>query len=157
MGTEIERRFLLRDDSWRPARKTVSCLQGYLACGPPTAVRVRIMDAAAKINAKRLTTEISREEYEYDVPLEDAQEILDRLCIGTIIEKWRHYVDFKGFTWEIDEYEGANAGLITAEIEMTHEEQEFPMPPWIGDEISSDPRYLNSSLAEHPYCEWGYA
>ena len=157
MGIEIERRYLLRDEDWRENARTVACRQGYLSCGPPTAVRVRIMDEVATINAKRLTTKISREEYEYQIPLDDAHEILDRLCVGCVIEKKRHYVEFEGFTWEIDEYEAANAGLVTAELEITHEDQQFPLPPWLGDEISDDLRYLNSSLAQHPYSEWGCA
>lgn len=123
-------------------------------CGPPTAIRVRVMDGEAHLNIKRRTTEIARVEYEYPIPLADAEEILDRLCIGTVIEKKRHYVDFEGFVWEIDEYEGANQGLITAEVEMEREDQEVPIPPWVGEEVSSETRYLNASLAMHPYRDW---
>ena len=123
-------------------------------CGPPTAIRVRVMDGKANVNIKRRTTEIAREEYEYPIPLADAEEILERLCIGTVIEKKRHYVEYEGFTWEIDEYEGANHGLITAEVEMEREDQEVPIPPWVGEEVSSETRYLNSSLAMHPFRDW---
>ena len=112
------------------------------------------MEGKANRKIKRRTTEMEREEYEYPIPLPDAEEILDWLCVGTVIEKKRHYVDFKGFTWEIDEYEGANHGLITAEVEMAREDQEVPIPPWVGEEVSSETRYLNASLAMHPYQDW---
>lgn len=154
MGTEIERRYLLKDSRWRPADRVVACCQGYLVCGPPTAVRVRILDEIATLNVKRLTTDLSRDEYEYRIPLKEAQEIIDRLCEGRLIEKKRHYVEYEGHTWEIDEYGGENAGLVTAEIELTREEERFAVPPWVGAEISKDHRYLNSSLAQRPYSRW---
>lgn len=154
MGIEIERKFLVNDDSWRPARRAVRFRQGYLALGPPVAVRVRIMGEHANINVKKATLDIRREEFEYPIPLEDAEAILGALCTGHTIEKTRHYVEYKGLTWEIDEFEGVNRGLIVAEVELEREDQPIPLPPWVGREVSSNPKYLNASLAVRPYTEW---
>lgn len=99
--------------------------------------------------------DLRREEFEYPIPLEDGEEILERLCVGSTIEKTRHYVEYEGFVWEIDEFEGLNAGLVVAEVEFERENQTIPLPPWIGEEVSSDPRYLNSNLALKPYSQWG--
>ncbi len=155
MGVELERKFLLYSDEWRPAQRVQRFRQGYLATGPPVAVRVRVMDDRANINIKRVISDIKREEFEYAIPLKDAEEILERLCVGHRIEKTRHYVEYEGFVWEIDEFEGENAGLIVAEVEFERENQTIPLPPWLGEEVSSDPRYLNANLAFRPYSQWG--
>lgn len=154
MGIEIERKFLLRNDDWRPSRASKHYRQAYLTPGPPVAVRVRLQDDTAHLNIKASTTDIRREEFEYAIPLAEAEEILERLCIGFAIEKTRHFVDHEGFTWEIDVFEGENAGLIVAEVEFAEENQNIPLPPWVGEEVSSDPKYLNASLALHPYSHW---
>ncbi len=155
MGIELERKFLLKNDEWRPARRVVKFRQGYLATGPPVAVRVRVMDGQANINIKQATSDIKREEFEFAIPLKDAEEILEGLCVGHRIEKTRHYVEYEGLVWEIDEFEGENAGLVVAEVEFEREDQTIPLPPWIGEEVSSDPRYLNASLDLQPYSQWG--
>ena len=154
MGIELERKFLLNSDTWPPAQRVQRFRQGYLATGPPVAVRVRVMDGHANINIKQATSDLKREEFEYPIPLKEAEEILERLCIGYRIEKTRHYVEYEGFTWEIDVFHGENAGLIVAEVEFDHENQTIALPPWIGEEVSSDPRYLNASLALRPYSQW---
>ena len=154
MGIELERKFLVNSDEWRPALRAHRFRQGYLATGPPVAVRVRVMDNQANINIKRATSDIKREEFEYPIPVEEAEAILDRLCVGHPIEKTRYYVEYEGFVWEIDEFEGENAGLVVAEVEFERENQTIPLPPWIGEEVSSDPRYLNANLALQPYSQW---
>ena len=155
MGIERERKFLVNSNGWRPAQRAVRFRQGYLATGPPVAVRVRVMESRANINIKRATSDIKREEFEYPIPVEEAEEILNLLCVGHPIEKTRHYVEYEGFLWEIDEFEGENAGLLVAEVEFERENQAIPLPPWIGKEVSSDPRYLNANLALEPYAQWG--
>lgn len=154
MGIELERKFLVINDDWRPAGRAVHCRQAYLATGPPVAVRVRVMDGQAYINIKKAAIDLRREEFEYSIPLEDGEEILEGLCLGSTIEKTRHYVEHEGFVWEIDEFEGLNAGLVVAEVEFERENQAIPLPPWVGMEVSLDPRYLNANLALKPYSQW---
>ncbi len=155
MGTEIERKFLVKDGAWQAvASSGISILQGYICTGPPAAVRVRIAGDTATVNLKRSTSGITREEFEYVIPPDDAAEMLGHLCEGHVIQKRRHTVAFNGSTWEVDVFEGANQGLVVAEIELESEDQSFDKPPWLGDEVSGDPRYLNTSLSLHPYNEW---
>ena len=155
MGVEIERKFLVRDDSWRPADRSERLCQGYISTGPPASVRVRIAGDSAILNIKRQTGTITRDEFEYPIPVVDAVAILGGLCTGHPVEKTRHYVAFAGLTWEVDIFEGLNVGLVVAEVELEREEQDCPLPPWVGDEVSRDSRYLNSQLALRPYSEWG--
>ena len=150
MGVEIERKFLVRDDSWRPAATGVIMRQGYLAVGPPASVRVRITGEKADLNIKKSTLAIARAEYEYSIPLSDAEELLAGLCEDHIIEKIRFRIEHAGMTWEVDEFLGANAGLVVAEIELEHEHQTFERPPWLAEEVSGDARYFNSSLSRAP-------
>ena len=154
MGIEIERKYLVVGRGWRTAARSVQCRQGYLTPGPPCAVRVRIIDGRAYITIKSATRGIKREEFEYPIPVEDAEAMLERLCVGHAIEKRRHYVEHRGATWEIDEFEGVNAGLVVAEIELEHEDQPVELPDWVGEEVSDDPRYLNANLSREPYTEW---
>ncbi|HNR35371.1 MAG TPA: CYTH domain-containing protein [Candidatus Hydrogenedentes bacterium] len=155
MGIEIERKFLVRDESWRnEADAGIVCVQGYLCVGPPVAVRVRIMGVSANINIKKSTLIIQRDEFEYPIPLDDAKELLAGLCDGYPVEKTRYRLPYGGYTWEIDEFAGVNAGLVVAEIELPREDAPFERPPWLGAEVSADPRYLNSSLSRHPFTHW---
>ncbi len=157
MATEIERKFLLRDESWRQEKilKQVRYRQGYLGSCPASSVRIRISDHDAFLNIKGATIGASRLEYEYPVPEADAAELLDQLCDKPLIEKTRFYVDYHGLTWEIDVFEGENTGLVVAEIELDAVDQTFDMPPWAGKEVTEDERYYNSCLAKSPYSEWG--
>lgn len=154
MGTEIERKFLVTDLSWRVGARAETCRQGYILAGPPVSVRVRIMNDRATLNVKKGGVGPSREEYEFPIPLADARQMLDSVCAGHPIEKTRHYVEYEGMTWEIDEFSGVNAGLTVAEIELESEDQSFAMPPWAGEEVTNDPRYFNARLTEHPYADW---
>ncbi len=130
MGTEIERKFLVNGAAWRDGAAAESCRQGYLAFGPPVAVRVRVMGEDATLNIKTATTAIRRSEFEYEIPMTDAEAILGTSCTGAIIEKTRHCVEYGGKTWEVDLFGGANAGLIVAEIELDAEDEHFECPPF---------------------------
>ena len=156
MAVEIERKFLVANDSWRAAvKKHGDYRQGYLASMVGnSSVRVRITDEHANLNIKSMTLGVTRQEYEYEIPLQDAREMLDKLCVGPVIKKTRHLVDYGNHTWEIDVFDGDNAGLIVAEIELGAEDEAFELPAWAGKEVSDDKRYYNVCLAQHPYKEW---
>jgi len=154
MPREIERKYLVMGDGWRAGAEGVLCRQGYLCVGPPVAVRVRIMGEESTINVKAAVVDITRDEYEYPIPMGDAEELLEHHCMGHPIEKTRHVVRFAGKKWEIDEFHGVNGGLIVAEIELDNAEEEFEKPPWLAEEVSGDPRYLNSHLTMHPFSKW---
>lgn len=154
MSLEIERRFLLKDDSWQPADRTVRCRQAYLAAEEDLVVRVRIMGDQACLAIKTRAAGIARHEYEYPIPLDDAEDLLAGPRRGAIIEKSRHYVTHAARTWEIDVFKGANAGLTIAEIELDDEHESIDLPSWAGLEITGDPRYLNANLARDPYAAW---
>lgn len=158
MATEIERKFLVRDDSWRAeADAGIVMRQGYLIGAEKASVRVRVSGEHAYLNIKSATLGVQRQEYEYEIPLSDAEEILDTLCQRPLIEKTRYHVRHGGHTWEIDVFEGDNAGLVVAEIELGAEDEPFERPPWLGEEVSHDKRYYNVCLVKHPYKEWGQA
>ena len=116
---------------------------------------MRVADGQAWLNIKSATLGIQRTEYEYEIPLSDADEMIANLCHGAAIEKWRHFVPYAGHVWEIDVFEGANQGLVVAEIELDDVAEVFEKPPWLGAEVSDDPRYYNVCLVDHPYCDWG--
>jgi adenylate cyclase len=155
MAQEIERKFLLRGDGWR-ARVTGSLpmKQGYLASHQACSVRVRIAGGQAFLNLKSATLGVERYEYEYEIPVTDAEEILHTLCERPFIDKVRHHVPYAGHLWEVDEFEGENAGLVVAEIELGHPDEPFARPEWLGAEVSHDPRYYNVCLLKHPYSRW---
>lgn len=155
MGIEIERKFLLANSDWRDqAGDPVRFRQGYLVGSDKSSVRVRIEGERAFINIKSATLGIQRQEYQYSIPLEDAEKLLDELCDKPLIEKNRFYIQNKKHTWEIDEFFGDNQGLIVAEIELKHEEEAFDKPSWLGNEVSDDTRYYNVCLVKHPYKDW---
>ncbi len=154
MGVEIERKFLVASDAWRPqVRRSEPTRQMYLASHEGCSIRVRIAAGRASLNIKGRTLGARRLEYEYPVPLEDAHSMWDGLG-GPSIEKIRHIVEVGGHTWEVDEFGGANAGLVVAEIELSAEDEAFARPEWIGEEITEDFRYYNVCLAERPWGEW---
>ncbi|TDY02976.1 CYTH domain-containing protein [Thiohalophilus thiocyanatoxydans] len=155
MATEIERKFLIRDDRWRQqADAGQRIAQGYLIGARDASVRVRIEGDQANLNIKSATLGIYRQEYEYSIPLEDAREMLDNLCEKPIIDKVRYHVSHAGHLWEIDVFEGENVGLVVAEIELDSEDEAFEQPDWLGQEVSDDARYYNVSLVNHPYKDW---
>ncbi|MFO7953653.1 CYTH domain-containing protein [Thioalkalivibrio sp.] len=154
MGREIERKFLLASDAWR-ARVVRSqyMRQGYLCGNDRASIRVRVDEEGASLNIKSATLGVERDEYQYDIPLDEAHRLLDTLA-GPQVEKTRHWVDVDGWEYEIDVFEGANAGLIVAELELPRSDAKFPRPDWLGEEVSHDPRYYNTELARNPYREW---
>jgi CYTH domain-containing protein len=156
MATEIERKFLVKSDAWREGPPGTEIRQGYLARGEKHVVRVRLAGDEAFITVKGAGKGISRSEFEYPVPVEDAREML-ALCPPPLIEKTRHERHHAGHLWEVDEFHGDNAGLIVAEIELDAEDRDFEKPDWVGEEVSDDPRYLNARLAERPWRDWGAA
>ena len=154
MGIEIERKFLLAGDAWRGLGQAVLLRQGYLSSARERVVRVRIEGEQAMLTIKGANVGASRGEWEYPIPLADAVELLDGLCEQPLIEKYRHRIEHAGMVWEVDEFLGANAGLIVAEIELASEDQPFEKPEWIGAEVSGDARYYNANLIRHPFSQW---
>ena len=154
MGQEIERKFLLANSDWKSQADAGSTLcQGYLSSTPERTVRVRIKGQQAWITIKGKSEGISRQEFEYEIPVEDAKELL-LLCEKPLIEKTRYLVRDKDLTWEIDVFEGENSGLVLAEVELPSADLEISLPGWIGREVSDDPRYYNSALIKHPFSTW---
>lgn len=158
MGLEIERKFLLRSEAWRAqARSRVLMRQGYLSSGGRCSIRARIAGEQAWLNMKAKRSGMTRLEYEYPIPVGEANEILDELCDGPLVEKYRHEVAIGAHVWEIDEFLGDNAGLVVAEIELASESETFERPDWLSDEVTSDERYYNFNLAKHPFKLWTVA
>ncbi len=155
MGIEIEKKFLLKGGEWKQLAVGIAYRQGYLNSVKERTVRVRTINDKGFLTIKGISVGATRLEYEYEIPLEDAQALLDELCEKPLIEKNRYKVDFDGFTWEIDEFFGQNDGLIVAEIELESEDQSFDKPQWVGEEVTGDSRYFNSNLIKNPYSQWG--
>jgi adenylate cyclase len=154
VGVEIERKFLVRGDAWKRLGEPVFFRQGYLSSHKERVVRVRIEGDRAVMTIKGRNVGATRGEWEYPIPMADAVELLDGLCEQPLIEKYRRRIDFAGNVWEVDEFLGANAGLVVAEIELGSEEQVFDKPEWVAEEVTEDLRYLNSSLIKHPFSAW---
>ena len=152
MAVEIERKFLVTGDAWRSGDSTYYC-QGYLNTHQDRTVRVRIAGDKAFLTNKSFLSDTNRLEFEYPIPVDDAQQML-KLCDQPPVEKNRFIIPHVGFEWEVDEFLGANAGLIVAEIELESSDQSFEKPDWIGEEVTDDPRYLNSHLTKKPFSEW---
>ena len=153
MGIEIERKFLVTGHAWRNT-SGVLFRQGYLNRDKARTVRVRIAGESAFLTIKGQSTGATRAEFEYPVPLGDAQALL-ALCDGPLIEKTRYRVQHGEHCWEVDEFAGDNAGLVVAELELASEDEAFTKPDWLGEEVTHDARYFNSNLATHPFSHWG--
>ncbi|HEY9636645.1 MAG TPA: CYTH domain-containing protein [Coleofasciculaceae cyanobacterium] len=154
MATEIERKFLVKGEEWRSLGTGTIYRQGYLSTKQGCSVRVRLVGNQGYLTIKGLTEGFSRAEYEYPIPAEDAQEMLDILCDRPLIEKTRYKIEFAGLTWEVDEFAAENQGLIVAEVELTDAKQIIELPDWVGNEVSDDPRYYNVNLTQHPFNRW---
>ncbi|MBW4616615.1 MAG: CYTH domain-containing protein [Desmonostoc vinosum HA7617-LM4] len=154
MAKEIERKFLVQGDDWRKLAKGSFYCQGYIATLGAATVRVRIVGNQGYLTIKGPSIKYSRSEFEYLIPLEDAQQMLNTLCDRPFIEKVRYTVELGDLIWEIDEFEGVNKGLILAEVELSNEEQKIELPTWIGEEVSENPKYFNSNLVKHPFSQW---
>ena len=155
MATEIERKFLVNGDSWRDAVLSQErIMQGYLANNQNATVRVRVKGEQAFLTIKGAARGISRSEYEYPIPVSDAEAMLAELAVSPPIDKVRYRVRHGDQVWDLDVFAGDNAGLVMAELELEHEDQPFDLPDWAGTEVSGDPRNYNVNLARHPYKHW---
>jgi len=155
VSLEIERKFLVNTSLWHPdPSRGIRYRQGYLSTDPARVVRVRTAGPAGFITVKGKTIDTVRSEYEYAIPLADADAMLDGLCLRPLIEKVRYREDVADLSWEVDVFEGDNAGLVVAEVELPDARAEVTLPPWAGKDVSADPRYFNSNLVRHPFTQW---
>ena len=154
MGVEIERKFLVGGDAWRTLGQATLLRQGYLSTDAARTVRVRIDGEQAFLTIKGKSVGASRGEWEYPIPVNEAAELLDGLCQQPLVEKVRRRIAVGPHTWEVDEFLGANAGLVVAEIELASEDEAFEKPDWLGREVTGDVRYFNSNLIRQPYSQW---
>jgi len=154
MALEIEKKFLVKDDTWRAHAAGIVYRQGYISVSEEHTVRVRMAGKRGFLTIKGGSVGGGRQEFEYQIPTADADEMLTTLCTKPLVEKKRYNIAFAGFTWEVDEFFGENDGLIIAEIELEYIDQPFPKPDWVGAEVTGDSRYYNASLATYPYRAW---
>ncbi|MFG1348291.1 CYTH domain-containing protein [Xanthobacter autotrophicus] len=150
MPVEIERKFLVKSRSWRAGARASAIRQGYLCSGSGATVRIRIADAEAFVTVKGKTQGISRAEFEYPIPLRDAEVMLETLCVRPLIEKTRYFLEHAGKLWTVDVFDGENDGLVVAEVELTGPDEPVALPDWVGEEVTDDPRYRNSALVSAP-------
>lgn len=154
MSKEIERKFLVTGVEWQYKNQGVFYLQGYLSTEKDCSIRIRVGGRKGYLTIKGETQGTMRDEFEYEIPLNDARELLNNFCMHPLIEKRRYIVNFGGLTWEIDEFESENKGLILAEVELTSEDEKIDFPDWIGKEVTGDPKYYNVNLVRNPYSKW---
>lgn len=154
MAKEIERKFLVRGDTWRNLAEGQYYCQGYVPTQGKQTVRIRIIGEQGYLTLKGPVVGISRSEFEYQIPVADARAILAELCQTPLIEKYRYQITLDNLVWEVDEFLGENRGLIVAEVELTHAEQTVELPNWIGTEVTGDPKYYNSNLVKTPFNSW---
>lgn len=155
MATEIERKFLVVSDDWREnIQYSKHYIQGYFATDRACSIRIRMCDDKANLNIKSATLGITRSEYDYPIPADEAREMLQTLCKKPLLEKTRYFVKENNHLWEVDVFSGDNEGLVVAELELESRDQELRLPDWIGEEVSDDPRYYNTCLVDNPYKNW---
>lgn len=154
MAIEIERKFLVHRELLPVLPVGETILQGYIPALNRITVRVRVRAGRAWLTLKGASTGIRRSEFEYEIALADARDMLAELCQAGVIEKTRHEIVHAGMRWELDIFAGANAGLIIAELELPHEDQPFEKPDWVAEEVSADPRYSNQALLQNPWTWW---
>ena len=155
MAQEIERKFLTKSDAWRSNAIGRFYRQGYLSTVKERTVRIRTIRNQGYITVKGIAKGAARAEYEYEIPVKDANEMLDTLCEQPIIEKMRYEIENNELIWLVDEFEGVNKGLILVEVELSDENQKIVLPDWVGAEVTGDPNYFNSNLTRNPYLGWG--
>jgi adenylate cyclase len=155
MGVEVERKFLVSDESWRDeVTSSTRIVQGYLAQTPRATVRVRVKGDSGFLTIKGASVGVARSEFEYEIPMADALAMLDELAQGPVIDKVRNLVPVGAHLWEVDVFAGENAPLVMAEVELADAEESFTLPGWAGPEVSDDHRYFNVNLARTPYSTW---
>ena len=150
---EIERKFIVLKEKFKPTGKGIDMKQGYLSADAEKVIRIRIADEKGFVTIKGKMKGITRPEFEYEIPKNEA-EIMLKMCSNNLVEKIRHIEDYMGMTWEVDIFTKENTGLMIAEIELEHEDQEFELPPWLGNEVTFDRRYYNSWLSKNPFTKW---
>ena len=155
MGQEIERKFLIKESEWekldKPSGKQLR--QGYILTDPNKTIRVRIADKTAWLTIKGISVGASRLEFEYEIPLQEGNELLDKFSEAEL-EKVRYEIAHKGKLWEVDVFAGDNKGLIVAEIELLSEDEQFDLPDWVAQEVTHDKKYYNSNLTKYPFKDW---
>lgn len=154
MGQEIERKFLIDGDEWLEEASGTQYRQGFLSTDPERTVRIRVAGNAGSLTIKGKTVGATRTEFEYPIPVEEANRVLDTLCKRPLIEKIRYRVPHGGHVWEVDVFQGENEGLVVAEVELRTEDEPFERPGWLGEEVTDDPRYFNANLVDSPYRTW---
>jgi adenylate cyclase len=154
MAWEIERKFLVRGDGWRRGESGVPCRQGYLSLDPMRTVRVRVAAGRGTLTVKGITRGEVRREFEYEIPLDEAEAMLAELCVSPLIIKTRYRVREEGRLWEVDLFSGENEGLVLAEVELEGSGQSIRLPSWVGEEVTADPRYTNANLVQNPFKYW---
>jgi adenylate cyclase len=158
MGTEIERKFLVRGDDWRTqVERRAYISQGYLNRDGGVVVRVRVIDESGLLSIKAATASVARAEFEYPIPVADARRLLEEFALAGRIDKVRNYVNYSSYLFEIDEFIETNTGLVIAEVELSDVNEEFPRPQWLGTEVTGQRRYYNAALAARPYNTWAEA
>ncbi len=155
MAQEIERKFLTKSDAWRSQARGRFYRQGYLSTAKERTVRIRTIKNEGYITVKGIAKGAARAEYEYEIPVKDANEMLDTLCEQPIIEKMRYEIEHNELIWVVDEFDGVNKGLILVEVELSDKNQKIALPDWVGAEVTGDPNYFNSNLTRNPYLGWG--
>ena len=154
MALEIERKFLIDLNSLGPLPQGIRIVQGYIPTQGKTAVRIRLKGEQAFLTIKGENRGAVRSEFEYPIPVDDADTMLAELCNGQSVDKIRYLIDHAGHTWEVDIFSGNNQGLVVAEVELDSEDESVVLPDWVREEVTGDPRYYNSSLISHPYSNW---
>ncbi len=154
MAKEIERKFLVLNDNYKKQSKGILYKQGFLSTHKDRVVRIRLVGSKGYLTVKGITKNISRCEFEYEIPLKEAEYMLNELCEKPIIIKYRYKIPMGNFVWEVDEFQEENKGLVIAEIELEEEKQKYPIPSWLGKEVSSDPKYFNANLVRFPFSKW---
>ena len=154
MGKEIERKFLVKDETYKTLAERILYYQGFLNTSKERVVRVRVVGDKSFLTIKGLSKGATRTEFEYEIPVEDAKIMLEELCEKPIIIKYRYNIQIGDLLWEVDEFKAENEGLVIAEIELHDEFQNFVKPNWIGEEVTEDPKYYNANLIKHPFGSW---
>lgn len=154
MPKEIERKFLVKGDAWRQAGVGILYKQGYLLTTKGNTIRVRIVESTGYLTIKGETKGATRLEYEYEIPVAEAEALLVHFCEKPLIEKKRYQIEFEGHIWEIDEFKAENKGLILAEVELTNENEKVIIPKWIAEEVTNNPKYYNVNLVKNPFSKW---
>ena len=154
MALEIERKYLIDLEKISPLENGIRIKQGYLSTDKNAVVRVRVKNDKAYLTIKGSNSGISRLEFEYEIPVDEANEMLEKLCQKPIIDKTRYIINHENHTWEVDVFYGDNDGLVVAEVELSSEDEVINLPSWIKEEVSHDERYYNSNLMKHPYKDW---